>query len=161
MNAFCFTIIIALALFPCRLSAADENPILHRTAQALTPALSKLDPKAEVTFDDDGNTLVITYLPQTYQIHGRSMTGEISGVAHDEVGPSFRGFILRASIQRKGEINQARTPQTLTGPYWRTDIDVAPVDGTPSQLFWGLSYGSRTESNVLSEIRKSLSNLNK
>ena len=89
------------------------------------------------------------------------MSGEISLIAHDEIGPSFKGFVFRASIQSKGEVNQGETPQTLVGPYWKTDIDVTPVNGTPSQLFWGLSYGCRTESTVLSQIRMILSNLNK
>lgn len=161
MKTLAFTILFALSLFPCRLPAQDGNTILKRTAAALAPALSKLEPKAEVTIDDDGSTLVISYLPQSFKIHGRSMTGEISSVAHDQIGPSFKGFVLRASIQRKGEINQGVTPQTLVKPYWKTDIDVTPVDGTSSQLFWGLSYGSRTESNVLSQIRTIMGNLNK
>jgi hypothetical protein len=158
MKTLCFTIILTLALFPCRLTAEDGNSILKRTAEALAPALAKLDPKADVSFDDNGNTLVITYLPQSYKIHGRSMSGEISPTAHDEIGPSYKGFVMRASIQSKGEIIQAVTPQTLTGPYWKSDIDVTPVEGTTSQLFWGLSYGSRTDSAVLSELRAILSN---
>ena len=161
MNALFFTVIVALALFPCRLSATDKNPVLKRTAAALAPALAQLDPKAEITFENNGNTLVIAYVPQPYKIHGHTMCRESLPIAHDEIGPSCKGFVLKVSIQRKGEVNQAATPQTLVKPYLKTDIDVTPVDGAPSQLFWGLSYGSRTESNVLSQIRTILSNKNK
>ncbi len=68
------TILFALVLFPSRLSA-EGSPILRRTTEALAPARAKLNPKPEITFDDNGKTLVISYLPQSDKIHGRLVTG--------------------------------------------------------------------------------------
>lgn len=80
------------------------------------------------------------------------MAGEISKEAHDELGPTFKGFVLKIRNQQRGEINQAVTPQTLHRPYWRTYLEVTPVKGTEEQLYWGLSYGSRTDTNLIQKI---------
>ena len=84
------------------------------------------------------------------------MTGEFSREAHDEIGPTFKGFVLFVDVQPKGEVNQAETPQTLRRPYWETYIQVTPVAGSDKQLYWGLSYGSQTDTNLLAQIRQAI-----
>jgi hypothetical protein len=144
---------------PRRLVAADGNPVLKQVAVALRPVLEKLDPQADIAYPGSASSLVVGYRSQPYKIHGRSMTGEVSPDAHDEIGPSFQGFVLRVHLQDKGEINQAVTPQTIGEPYWQTYLDVTPIEGTQKQIYWALSYGSRTDANLLSQIRKALNGL--
>lgn len=127
-------------------------------ASAVQPVLEKLDPKPEIA-PNSGDTLLIAYKAQMFKIHFRSMTGEISPEAHDQLGPSFKGFVLHVHLQNRGEVNQAVTPQTLQEPYWRTDLDVTPLAGTPKQIFWALSYGVRTDPNMLMQLRQRLHGL--
>ena len=152
---------LALALCSCQLLAAETmtNAGLRLVANVLQPIFAALDPTPEITFLDGTASLVATYRAQSYKIHGRSMTGEVSTNAHDEIGPGYKGFVLRVHLQDQGEINQAVTPQTLQQPYWRTDLDVTPIGGTKKQMYWALSYGSRTDTNLLSQIRKALNAL--
>ena len=148
---------------PCVAMAADSttNKALAAVAAALQPALVKLDPRPTLAFPEYEASLVVTYLSQTYKIHGRSMTGEVSTNAFDEVGPSFRGFVLRVHLQPKGEVNQAETPQTIREPYWLTDLGVTPIGDTDKQAYWALSYGGRTPTNVLAGLRAALKRLEK
>ena len=149
---------LLVMVMPCCLLAEDAtiDSELKLVASALQPVLQKLDPKPDLSYPSSSPTLLITYKSQMYKIHGRSMTGEVSPDAHDELGPSFRGFVLRVHLQEKGEANQAATPQSLREPYWRTDLDVTPLPGTQKQIYWSLSYGVRTDNDLLAQIKRTL-----
>ena len=140
---------------------ADTTPNaeLRIVASALQPVLGKLAPKPEISYADGRSTLTAAYKSQMYKIHGIQMTGEVLTNAHDELGPSFKGFVLQVHLQELGEVNQAVTPQTLRRPYWQTYLDVTPLAGTQKQIFWGLSYGVRTDTNLLAQIRFTLDSL--
>lgn len=125
-------------------------------AEALEPVLKDLKPKVESIYSNQGKTLTLRYLPQTFKVHGVSMTGQVSTEAHDEVGPSYKGFTLTIHLQAKGEVNQLVTPQTVRRPYWSTDLDVIPLAGTDQQAYVGLAYGSRTDPKLLKELRAKL-----
>lgn len=154
-------LIAALVLLPCQLPAEELDPVLKRTMAVLEPILGQLEPKAEVSYENTGTVLIVRYLAQAYKVHGRMMTGEILTKTHDEIGPSFKGFVLEVGVQARGEANQAVTPQTVRQPYWMTDLDVTPVEGTNRQIKWGLSYGTRTNADLLSRIRTALQNMKK
>jgi hypothetical protein len=138
-------------------SSSDQPPELKAVEQALSPVLETLDPKIEVEFRD--RSLIATFLPQSFKIHGRTKSGAIDEKAHDEIGPSVKGFILKVHLQPLGDENQAVTPQTIHNPYWLTDLDVTPIAGTDKQLYWALSYGSRTDQELLNKIRGKLKGL--
>jgi hypothetical protein len=137
-------------------SPMKQSPELKAVVQAIQPALKKLEPAAKVEYSDSNESVSITYLPQTFKVHGISMTGEISPKAHDEVGPSYKGFVLQIHVQPKGLVNQAVTPQTLHRPYWLTDLDVTPLANSTKQIYWALSYGSQTNRQVLEALRAKL-----
>jgi hypothetical protein len=82
--------------------ADSTNNALSLAGHQLQPIMSSLMPTPEVTTND--STLTISYLAQIFKIHNTSMTGEISKDAHDELGPTFKGFILKIRIQQRGEI---------------------------------------------------------
>jgi hypothetical protein len=155
MNMSWIVIAAASCITPSMVMAADSttNAALRTVASALKPVLEKLDPHPTVDFPEDTTSLIVTHLHQTYKIHGRSKTGEVSTNVYDQVGPGFEGFVLRAHLQPRGEVNQACTPQTIREPYWQTDLDVTPFGSTDKQVYWALSYMGRTPTNVLAEIR--------
>jgi len=155
-----FAIVMFSATRPLTAGAGSTNE-LKAVAESLQPILQKLNPGAKVEYSEGAQTLTITYLPQTFKVHSRSMNGEIALKAHDEIGPSYKGFVLMVSLQPKGLVNQAVTPQTMRYPYWATDMDVTPFGKTGKQLYWGLSYGSRTDYKLLYDIRFKLKSLSK
>jgi hypothetical protein len=156
-------LILAAGFVPCLplALAADgpTSPELGMAATALQPVLDRLDPKPTMEYPDHTASLVVTYLPQTYKIHGRSKTGEVSVDVRDQVGPSSTGFVLRVHLQSKGEVNQASTPQTILETYWITFLDVTPIEQTDKQIYWSLSYSSRTSTDLLAQIRTALQQL--
>ncbi len=139
------------------LAVAADAPAqeLARVIEELQPVLSTLSPSPKVTTNSQ-SSLAVSYQTQTFKIHSGSMTGEFSKEAHDEIGPTYKGFVLFVDVQPEGEVNQAVTPQTLRRPYWQTYIQVTPVAGSDKQLYWGLSFGSRTDTNLLSQIRQAI-----
>jgi hypothetical protein len=149
-----------LVITACGLFAADSTPNeLKAVESAIEPVLLKLDPFPQVAYINDGRTLVVEYKTQKYKIHGKLKTGEVSPETRDEMGPGYKGFILTVNLQDAGEINQAVTPQTLHEPYWQTDLDVTPLKGTKKQIYWALSYGARTDTKLLSDIKRKIGDL--
>ena len=140
------------------LGAGGPAPELVRVIDGLQPVVAALLPKPEVKMNGD-SSLMISYQAQTFKVHSNLMTGEFSRETHDEIGPAAKGFVLFVDVQPKGEVNQAMTPQTLRRPYWQTYIEVTPIAGSDKQLYWSLSFGSHTDSNLLSQIRKALNDL--
>jgi hypothetical protein len=144
----------------CGLFAADLTPSELKAVQsAIEPAILKLDPFPEIGYLDDGRTLLVAYKTQTYKVHGKLKTGEVSPETRDEMGPGYKGFILRVHLQDAGEINQAVTPQTVHEPYWQTDLDVTALKGTKKQIYWGLSYGAQTDTQLLSNLKRKIGEL--
>ena len=132
--------------------AAQPVPELDRLTAALGSALGSLEPPATFT-RESATTLRVSQRVQTFLIHDRSMDGRIAPEAREEVGPSHQGFVLFAEVQPAGTVNQADTPQLLRRPYWETWIEVSPLPGSDRQVYWGLSYGSRADTNLLAKIK--------
>jgi hypothetical protein len=153
--------LMAVLLVTVNLDADQEKlqPDMKLVSKALAPLLKNLDPKPVMEISNHGHTINIQFRPQTFKIHGKSKSGEIAAEAHDEVGPSFKGFVLNIHLQPKGEINQAVTPQTVQRPYWLMDLEITELAKTDHQIYWALSYGSQTPKDVLKEIREKLSAL--
>lgn len=153
--------LISLTSFLVLADDEKPDPRLEKVLTQLKPVLKQIDSKVDVEFTNQGHSLVIKYLPQTFKIHGVSKGGEISAQAHDEVEPSYKGFVLNIHLQEKGNINQAVTPQTLKRPYWQTDLDVTELATTDRQIYWALSYGGRTDQELLEKLRSTLKELAK
>lgn len=141
----------ALVAAPATQPAPD--PMLLRLETRLRMALKDLGPDVRYLYPAGPGTLEVHFKTRRFLVHSSSMTGEFSEEAHPRTGPSHRGFLLRVSLQKAGEANQAVTPQTLNEPYWRTFLDVAAAPGAPSQLFWGFSYGGGVSADLLAKIR--------
>ena len=158
-NEMKHSLILAMLAVGCAAFADDSQaPELGQVVAALQPITAALSPAAEVKATGP-SSVTISYRTQTFKIHGGSMSGEFAKEAHDEVGPTSKGFVFSVDVQKKGEVNQAATPQTLRRPYWETYIQVTPVSGSDRQLYWGLSYGSRTDTNLLAQIRQAIEHM--
>lgn len=145
-----------MAAFILAANAGSPSPELGKVIQSLQPVFAELNPIPEIKYSDDGKTVKVAYKTQVYKIHGSFMTGEISKEAHDETGPTYQGFILSVSLEKKETPHQAVIPQTIRYPYWKTDLRITTIARSDEQLYWYLSYGSRTDEALLKKIRDQL-----
>jgi hypothetical protein len=139
----------------------QRDPVLSLAEKAIKSAVAISDPNLMLTFEypKHSKSLVVKYKTRKFMIHSGSKIGKYSEKAHEEEGPSYQGFLLRLHIQKKGTVNQAIVPQTIRQPYWRTDLNVTIVDKSDRQLYWGLSYGSRTDEKLLAIVRKAVNSI--
>jgi hypothetical protein len=139
----------------------QRDPVLSLAEKAIKSSLAISDPNLMLTFEypKHSKSLVVKYKTRKFMIHSGSKIGRYSEKAHEEEGPSYQGFLLSLHLQKKGTVNQAVVPQTIRQPYWRTDLNVTIVDKSDCQLYWGLSYGSRTDEKLLAIVRKAMNSI--
>jgi len=140
-------------------ATTNHESVLIQAEGALRRALADLG--EEVAFDhaEHSRSLTVKYQSRTFMLHGGSKTGAFSKELREEDGPDVRGVLLRIHAQDKGTVNQAEVPQTISRPYWQTDLDVTAVAGTDRQLYWALSYGVRTDRGLLNKIKEAIAGL--
>jgi hypothetical protein len=136
----------------------EAESVLRAVAERVRPVLAELKPAPIVEYPEHSQSLLISYRPQKFLVHGQCKTGEWSTNLVEEIGPSFTGFVLRVHVQRLGEVNQAVT-QTLHEPYWQTFLDVTPIAVTTNQVYWALSFAGRTDEKLLANIKQALGSL--
>ncbi len=101
----------------------------------------------EYHFENGERTLIVAFKTRTFMVHGSSMVGERSREAHEVIGPSYEGFLVRVHLQEQGEINQPVVPQTIREPYWNTDLNAYSL-ASGEQVYVVTSYGSRLDANI-------------
>ena len=106
----------------------------------------------------DGDSVTMSYLPQKFTVHGVKMTGEILAETCETIGPSYRGLIATISIQKLGEANQ-HPPQVIRETYWTTQIIETPFNKHKSQGYGGISYGTRTNPDLITNFNNLLKTL--
>ncbi|MCX5658971.1 MAG: hypothetical protein NTW19_04525 [Planctomycetota bacterium] len=143
---------------PATQPAADD-PVLRRLETKLRAGLKELGPDLTFIAPPGQSSLEAHYKSRPFVVHGADMTGEWSEKAYPRTGPSHKGFIMRAFLQKEGEVNQAKTPQTLVEPYWRTNLSVVVVPETGKQLYLCVNYGSGVDDKTLGKIQSLVSNL--
>lgn len=147
----------------CSVQAEDAttqpDPALLKAEQTIRKVLADIDPEATFEYPEHTQTLLVKYRPRKFMIHGGSKIGKYDEKAHEEEGPDYMGFILRLHLQEAGTVNQAVVPQTIRASYWNTDLNITTVKGTDKQLYWGLSYGNRTDAELLDKLRSSIASL--
>ena len=74
-----------------------EQEPLRTVAVGVARVLKDAGIDAKVTLDAKG--LNVTHRTRVYQVHSTGKTGEASEKAHKEVGPSYMGIILSASVR--------------------------------------------------------------
>ncbi len=152
-------LIIAMLLFAGKLfgNEVSVQPAkeLQLVENQLKIVLSKLGD--EVSFKYSSNdTIEFRYHTRKFMIHTSYMTGKVSEKASERIGPDFDGFILWVQLQDAGFPIQANTPQTIREPYWNSYLAITQMTDTNKQIYWGLSYWSKTDQKVLSQIKETL-----
>ncbi len=162
-DLFCLMIVVVvagLALATVKIGAAAEpSSILLQLEQRLKPILADLKPTPTIEYPEYAPSLVVRYQPQKFLVHGRNPAGAWSTNVEEQIGPSFTGFVLKIHLQSLGEVNSAKTPQTIQEPYWRTFLEVTPLPGTTNQIYWAVSSAWGTDEGLLDRLKKALGSL--
>ncbi len=137
-----------------------EDANLHRIEKSIRSELAEIEEELSFEYSKSyPGTLYVNYRTRMFMVHGQSKRGEYTEVAHETIGPSYRGFRLRLTLEDAGTINAAQVPQTLRQPYWSTFLDTRLLEGTDQQVFCGLSYGSRVDPELLKRVKKVITDL--
>lgn len=120
-----------------------NHPILQSLQVHLRKVLPEIQPQSAISAGR--HDVSALYQTQPFFIHTIYMNGEIAKEAHSEVGPTYRGFVLRATIEDDRFTSQTFLPQQIKRPYWTTTInhyrsqvnskwDLSKVKGTSSPI---------------------------
>jgi len=152
---FAFCIVIAGDM------ASQRDPVFSLAEKEIRSAVMTLDPNLTLLYEypKSYNALMVKYKARKFMVHGASKIGKYSEKAHEKEGPSYQGFILRLHLQKAGTVNQAKVPQTIKGPYWRSDLNITLIDKSDKQFYWALSYGSRPDKKLLTAVKKAVNSL--
>ncbi len=152
--AFCLTVVCAESPKPPKDSA------LHQVMKQIRMALPNIDEELRFEYSKNHpNRLIANYRTRTFQVYDQSRGGKYSDQPRETVGPSYKGFRLQLYLQENDTINMAAVPQTLRKPYWNTDLDLRLLKGTSKQVYYGLSYGSRIDQDLLQQVKKAVNSL--
>jgi hypothetical protein len=166
----CFHLFLLLFLFhgvsltralPAEPVATSSDPILAALKTELERELDKLDPNPVFVLEDasKSDALKVLFKTRDYVVHPSLPKGGYSVETETRVGPSEHGFLLVARVQELGVVNQLLVPQVVREPYWQTYVNVYPVKNTQKQICFCLSYGGRTQDEILKRIKKAAEQL--
>jgi hypothetical protein len=160
INYLIVSLIFAAFMSPS-VRSAEPDPILSKVEKELRKMLAGIVSELSFEYSKDKKSLYVKYKSRKFMVYGRTQSGRIYDKAYEREGPSYEGLYLRVDIQKAGHRNQAKVPQTLREPYWMTDIDVTLLQGTEVQLFWVMSYGSRTKQKLRKRVKTFLNGIGK
>jgi len=159
------TVVFGLSLVIPSLATPPKeppDPVLVALKASFEKEFHRLEPKPTFEFPHAyvGRQLIVRFKTRQYDVHPQSKVGFVAEDVVKREGPSDDGFLLTASIQSLGGLNQLVTPQTVHEPYWSAYVNVYPVKNTQKQIYFWLAFRGRTDKKVMSTIMKIASQLN-
>ncbi len=98
--------------------------------------------------------LTVRYQTRKFWVYSRYMTGAIALQPEQEEGPDYQGFLMEISEHPGSYEGQLVSGQTLSEPYWKTYVAAYPTKGENRYLWISLSYGARTDSQLIEKIKQ-------
>lgn len=141
-------------------SVAIKAAILKRFEGQIRPILETLSPAPIVEYLGNSTSLRVAYLPQTFTVHARNnRTGEFSQATHEEVGPSFKGFVFVVRFESKEIPQQLALPFLSKEAYWSTYADLVSRARATWDIGFLMSYGTHTDMTVVGKLQTTLKEL--
>lgn len=147
-------------------AASQQGAILKRQSDLpkelaevdlrLREACRQVCPSARIYYDDGGRQIVVEYWTRDFQVYSISKDGKIGEQLHVERGPTHVGFLLQVTHQAGQYRGAAVAGQDIRHPYWKTYFTVIESPDAKSHLHVRLSYGSRTDRELLAELKKAI-----
>jgi hypothetical protein len=127
--------------------------------ESLAPAMADLTPKPSLSFLPEENMLHVDFRTKAFKVSDLSYIGTGMVPPGYEYGPEEQGFMLTAQAQGAGRPNSLSEMGTPKGVHWKTEFGISRVPGTSRQISWSLSYGKKTDPELLEKLRVSLKDL--
>jgi len=129
----------------------------HPAIARLSESLGKLfkDNYPDALIDLKQSDLSAQTAVQKFMIHTVFKTGEIAPDAHEEIGPSAKGFILKISVQPGRYDGAAVLPQTFRNPYWQTFANTYALSDK-EYIHLHLSYGIRISDDFIEKVKQAV-----
>lgn len=131
-----------------------KSPALRKVAARVEALLHSQYPEARLRATPDG--LYVECHVRTFQVHGRFLTGETQREAGPELGPEVDGLLLGITLRAGPYQGMAVVPQDHVEPYWTTHLDALPLPASNEHLFLVLSYGSRTDKDLIRKLKEAV-----
>ena len=135
---------------------AAGHPELASVHDRLHALLVKSCPSASLKLSDNTGEIVADYHSRDFQVYTIFKNGKIADQPHSERGPEYDGFLLRVTWQPGEYHGAAEIPQDVRKPYWTTYINAVPVPGKQGYLWIQLSYGARTDREILKTLKAAI-----
>jgi len=145
--------LLSSSLFAETLKCDKSDAILKSIENNIHKALSGLESELTFEYPKYTSSLVIKYKTRKFMVHSRYKTGKISDEAFEIEGPSYKGFLVKIHIEKEGTIHQAVIPQRINEIYWDTDLNHTVINNTNKQIHWSISFGARTDKELLEKIK--------
>ncbi|MBI3985517.1 MAG: hypothetical protein HY343_01240 [Lentisphaerae bacterium] len=132
----------------------DNNSPLILTSLRLR--LMEIVSDARATIRIEGNQLILEQNTRSYLVYRSDKTGKISREPTNEIGPDSDGLLLSIAVQDGVYAGAAETNLEIKEPYWTTYFDAYAIDKGARHLHVNLSYGTRTDRQLIERIKKML-----
>ena len=130
---------------------ADDSPLLQ-VADRLAKQAEDMSIVPRVA--QDGRTVSLSYRTRKFMVHNTDKLGHHSEKAHEEVGPRYDGLIFQVTMQDGRYAGAAVIPNDLPRPYWTTFVNAYPVAKGQQHLHVNISYGNRTDREVIKKMKE-------
>ncbi len=163
LNLLFCVLVFSCAQVTGEMEKTEKEPLLEAAEKAIKSEVEKYDPNITLSFEypSTSKTLVVKYKTRMFMVHSGSKIGRYSEKAEEQEGPGYQGFLLKIHVQDAGTVNQAVVPQTIREPYWWMYLDITIIDKADKQFNWALSYGARTDQELLSIVKKAIGSLDR
>jgi hypothetical protein len=123
----------------------------------LLKVMQQAQPQATLAYTE--GELVGQYQTQKFMVHTIYKTGAISEQSREELGPNFQGFLLKLTVQKAAYQGAADWPYGVWHRiYWDTYINEYQLPDKTGYLRLELSYGARSDTKLLSDVRRAIAN---
>lgn len=149
-------ILSSLLISPITYANQKELGQTHQELQKIKTKVEKIfdKHKVEIAITLESNRLIARFHTDKFMLHTIHKTGYISPKVYEQEGPNYDGILLDVSLRDGKYVGQAVIPQELNQIYWKTYINAYPINKEKQYLWLALSYGSRTNKELIKEIKE-------
>lgn len=116
----------------------------------------ELCPSARVRYNEEDRQITVEDRTRDFQVYSVFKDGRVAEQLHVECGPKHDGFLLQVTLQPGRYQGAAVIPQDIRHPYWTTYVNAIESLDKTSHLHVRLSYGSRTDRDLLAQLKEAL-----
>ena len=151
MKRFMLTLVVAGSVIMSVSHAEPAQPEVEKVYGKLQKVLKEYGIRR---WTQANYNLRVTHKTNKFMVHTVHKTGFISPKPVEVEGPNYDGLIIEARVGIGQYAGSAEIPQDWKRPYWTTFINAYSINEGKSHLSISISYGSRTDKQMIEKIKK-------